>query len=74
MTKLGFTYWADAKHWVGYLDEFPDYWMQGESLEELRENLGDLYRDLTSGQIPFVRSTPNWNSREAARPGSAALF
>lgn len=28
---------------------------QGESFEELQENLRDLHRDLTSGQIPGVR-------------------
>ena len=40
---------------LGYLDEFPDYLTQGESLAELKENLRDLYRDLTSGEIPGVR-------------------
>jgi hypothetical protein len=28
---------------------------QGESLGELEENLRDLYRDLTSGEIPGIR-------------------
>lgn len=41
--------------WLGYLEEFPDYVTQGESLGELKENLRDLYRDLTSGAIPGVR-------------------
>ena len=41
--------------WIGYLEEYPDYWTQGETLEELEENLLSLYRDLTSGDIPSVR-------------------
>lgn len=41
--------------WLGYLEEFPDYLTQGTSLAELEENLRDLYRDLTSGEIPGVR-------------------
>ena len=41
--------------WLGYLEEFPDYLTQGESIEELEENLRDLYRDLTGGEIPGVR-------------------
>ena len=41
--------------WLGYFEEFPDYLTQGESLEELRDNLRDLYRDLTSGEIPAIR-------------------
>ena len=40
---------------MGWLEEFPDYRSQGTSLAELRENLKDIYRDLTDGQIPRVR-------------------
>ena len=36
-------------------EEFPDYLTQGETLEELQENLRDLYIDLTSGEIPSIR-------------------
>ncbi len=41
--------------WLGYLEEFPDYMTQGETLEELGENLKDIYTELTSGKIPRVR-------------------
>ena len=41
--------------WLGYFVEFPDCLTQGETLSELEENLRDLYRDLTSGEIPGVR-------------------
>lgn len=41
--------------WLGYFEEYPDYLTQGETLEELEENLRDLYRDLTSGEIPGIR-------------------
>jgi hypothetical protein len=41
--------------WLGYFVEFPDYLTQGETPSELEENLRDLYRDLTSGEIPGVR-------------------
>jgi hypothetical protein len=50
-----FVYWQDGQFWLGYLEEFPDYPTQGESLEDLKEHLRDLYRDLTSGAIPAVR-------------------
>lgn len=40
---------------MGYLEEFPDYMTQGESLDELVENLKDVYKELTSGNIPCVR-------------------
>ena len=41
--------------WIGYLEEFPDYLTQGVTLEDLREHLRDLYKDLSSGEIPSVR-------------------
>lgn len=55
MKKLGFTYWKDEDMWLGYLDEYPDYMTQGETLAELKENLRDIYKELTSGAIPYVR-------------------
>jgi len=47
--------WQDGDMWLGYFEEFPDYMTQGESLAELEENLRDLYKDLTSGEIPGIR-------------------
>jgi predicted RNase H-like HicB family nuclease len=41
--------------WLGYLEEFPDYMTQGETLEELQDNLKDIYQEVTSGNIPAVR-------------------
>ena len=55
MNTMRYVYWQDGEMWLGYLEEFPDYLTQGESMEELQENLKDLYGDLTSGQIPGVR-------------------
>jgi len=52
---MRYVYWQDGGFWVGYLEEFPDYMTQGESLEELQENLRDLLGDLTGGLIPGVR-------------------
>ena len=55
MSKLKFVYWQDDDFWLGYLQDYPDYMTQGETLDELKENLQDIYRDLTSGEIPGVR-------------------
>ena len=41
--------------WLGYLEEYPDYMTQGESLEDLQDHLRDLYADLSGGHIPAVR-------------------
>jgi hypothetical protein len=55
MSTARYVHWQDGGVWLGYFEEFPDYVTQGETLDELRENLRDLYRDLTSGGIPGIR-------------------
>lgn len=41
--------------WLGYLHEYPDYWTQGETEDDLKEHLREIYKDLTSGEIPGIR-------------------
>ncbi len=53
--KTQYIYWQDEGFWIGYLSDFPDYRTQGETLDELKANLKDLYKDLTSGLIPCIR-------------------
>jgi predicted RNase H-like HicB family nuclease len=55
MKKEKYIYWQDEDLFIGYLEEFPDYWTQGITIDELKENLRALYMDLTSGHIPQVR-------------------
>ena len=55
MTTKKYVYWQEEEMWLGYLEEYPDYWTQGESLQELRENLKDIFQELSSGSIPGVR-------------------
>jgi predicted RNase H-like HicB family nuclease len=50
-----FVYWQDDDMWLGYSEEYPDYMTQGKSIEELMEDMKDIYDDLTSGAIPYVR-------------------
>ena len=47
--------WQDGGAWLGYLQEYPDYWSQGETLEDLKEHLKELHNDITSGEIPGIR-------------------
>ncbi|HOA99859.1 MAG TPA: hypothetical protein PLH24_07880 [Candidatus Atribacteria bacterium] len=44
METKKFVYWQEGNIWVGYLEEHPDYWTQGESVEKLKENLRELYQ------------------------------
>ncbi|MGH9659251.1 MAG: type II toxin-antitoxin system HicB family antitoxin [Bryobacteraceae bacterium] len=55
MRAARYVHWQDRGMWLGYFEEFPDYLTQGETFEELQENLRELYKDLTSGEIPGIR-------------------
>jgi predicted RNase H-like HicB family nuclease len=55
MKTLKYVYWQEDQMWLGFIEEFPDYMTQGETEEELQENLKDIYTELTSGNIPGVR-------------------
>ena len=55
MQTIRVVYWQEDGVWLGYVQDYPDYWTQGETLDDLREHLKDLYRDLSSGQIPGIR-------------------
>ena len=55
MDKKKYVYWEDEVMWLGYLAEYPEYMTQGETQEELKENLKDIYKELTGSSIPCVR-------------------
>ena len=45
--QLSYTYWeAKEGGYIGYLNQFPDFWTQGDSIEELEKMLGSLYNDI----------------------------
>lgn len=54
MDTIRYVYWQDGEFRLGYLENYPDYLTQGMSLEELQENLVDLYKDLSNNEIPCV--------------------
>ena len=50
-----YVHWQDHGMWLGYFEEYPDYLTQGDSLEQLQENLRGLYMDLSGGEIAGIR-------------------
>jgi len=55
MTKLRYIHWKEEDFHLGYFEDYPDYITQGITATELLENLKDLYQDILSGDIPYVR-------------------
>lgn len=54
MRSIKYTFWQDGSFFIGYLNDYPDYPTQGETKDELIENLKDLLADIESGQIPYI--------------------
>ena len=55
MEKVKYVYYEENGTWVGWLESCPDYRSQGVTLEELEDNLRDIYNEINSGNIPCVR-------------------
>lgn len=54
--KVEFTHWveSDGMH-LGFLNDYPDHWTQGESLDDLKEHLLDLLEIFSEENIPGIR-------------------
>ena len=50
--KIKMIYWEGEKFWIGKLLEHPEIMTQGETLEELEENMKDAYAMMTLGDVP----------------------
>ncbi len=55
MKTVQYTFWQDGEFFLGYLNEYPDYQTQAYSKEELLENLKDLFKDIESENIPYIK-------------------
>ena len=54
--KVTVQYRQEKDWFVGHIPEFPDFESQGETLEELEENLIEIYRDIEMGLVPETNS------------------
>jgi predicted RNase H-like HicB family nuclease len=52
MKKFTLEYWKDDDWFVGRLVEIPGVFSQGETLDELKENIKDAYRMMVESETP----------------------
>jgi predicted RNase H-like HicB family nuclease len=50
--KINIVYKEEKGLFVGHIQEYPDYESQGETLDELRNNLIEIYNDIRKGLVP----------------------
>lgn len=54
--KSQITYWKEADgKFLGYLNDYPDHWTQGDDLEDLKAHLRDLYHEFTTHELPGIK-------------------
>ncbi len=50
--KINIVYKKEKEWFVGYIQEYPEYESQGRTLEELKDNLIEIYNDIRNGLVP----------------------
>ena len=50
--KINIVYRKKNDWFVGHMQEYPDYESQGKTMDELKENLLDIYDDIQNGLVP----------------------
>jgi len=51
-SRLTMVYWKSEQFWLGKLLDHPEIMTQGETLEELEENLRDAYLSMAMDNVP----------------------
>jgi hypothetical protein len=63
MQTIKYVHWHENNSWLGYIEEYPDYWTQGDTLADLVEHLKDLYLDLSGDLSRGTLSVCCWIAR-----------
>ena len=54
--KSKITYWKETDgKFLGYLNEYPDHWTQGDDLDDLKAHLRDLYHEFATDDLPGIK-------------------
>jgi predicted RNase H-like HicB family nuclease len=51
-SKITIIYWKGEKFWLGKILEHPEIMTQGETIEELEENLKDAFKLMLMDDVP----------------------
>jgi hypothetical protein len=63
MPTITMVYRKHERFWLGKLLQYPEVMTQGETIEELEENLRDAYRLMVLADVPAVKGVnAQWSS------------
>ena len=57
LAKMNMIYWKSDRFWIGKLLEHPEIMTQGETLEELEDNIKDAYLMMVMDDVPEQHET-----------------
>ena len=52
--EIKYTYKQDGKFFIGHINEYPEYPTQAFSINELEENLQDIYSMIQDGTLAIL--------------------
>lgn len=55
MHSVEYVHGQEGDSWPDYLEDYPDDWTQGETLQDVVEHLKDLDLDLSGRHVPGAR-------------------
>ena len=50
--KLNIVFKKEKEWFIGHIQEYPDYESQGKTVDELKENLIEIFNDINKGLVP----------------------
>jgi len=54
--SVSFTHWIETDGtYLGFLNDYPDHWTQGDTMDDLKEHLRDLFEMFSKEEIPGIR-------------------
>ena len=69
MQTVKIVYWEEDGGWLGYLQDYLDYWTQEETLDDLKDHLKDLYPQMSVASVKISVSPAKcrmiWSSHDA---------
>ena len=58
--ELKYSWWEEDGFYLGYIDEYPQYPTQGESMEDLENGLKEIYGWIKDGTLTIKEQKGNF--------------
>ena len=53
--ELSYSWWMEDNFYLGFIDKYPQYPTQGESLEDLENGLKEIYEWIKDGSLKIKK-------------------